>query len=69
MSPKADDVFKGGDFYEIQWKAEPMESEFGAMVTVEFLKYGDKSWEKVEENVPNNGRYLWRGSQSGLGRV
>jgi hypothetical protein len=37
-----------------------MESEFGAMVTVEFLKDGGKSWEKVEENVPNNRRYLWR---------
>jgi hypothetical protein len=60
LSPKASDVFKTGDFYEILWKAEPAESEFGAMVTVEFSKDGGKSWEKVEENVPDNGKYLWR---------
>ncbi len=60
LSPKANDIFKAGDFYQILWKAEPMESEFGAMVTVEFSKDGGKSWEKMEENVPNSGRHLWR---------
>jgi hypothetical protein len=60
LSPKASDVFKTGDFYEILWKAEPAESEFGAMVTVEFSKDGGKSWEMVEENVPNNGKYVWK---------
>ena len=60
LSPKANDVFKAGDFYQILWKAEPMESEFGVMVTVEFSKDGGKSWEKVEENVPNNGKYVWK---------
>jgi hypothetical protein len=60
LSPKANDVFKAGDFYQILWKAEPTESEFGAMVTVEFSKDGGKSWEKMEENVPNSGRHLWK---------
>ena len=60
LSPKANDVVKGGDSYEILWKAEPAESEFGAMVTVEFSKDGGKSWEKVDENVPNKGKYLWK---------
>ena len=60
LSPKANDFLKAGDSYQILWKAEPAESEFGAMVTVEFSKDGGKSWEKVEENVPNNGKYLWR---------
>jgi hypothetical protein len=57
LNPKANEVFNGGDFYQILWKAEPMESEFGAMVTVEFSKDGGKSWEKVEENLPNIRRY------------
>ena len=60
LSPKANDVFKAGDFYQILWKAEPMESEFGVMVTVQFSKDGRKSWEKGEENVPNSGNYLWK---------
>ena len=60
LSPKANDVFKAGDFYQILWKAEPMESEFGVMVTVQFSKDGRKSWEKVQENVPNSGNYLWK---------
>jgi hypothetical protein len=60
LSPKANDVFKAGDFYQILWKAEPAESEFGVMVTVEFSKDGGKSWEKVEENVPNSGKYSWK---------
>jgi hypothetical protein len=61
LSPKANDVVKAGESYEVLWKAEPAESEFGTMVTVEFSKDGGKSWEKVEENVPNSGRYIWKG--------
>jgi hypothetical protein len=60
LSPKANDVVKAGESYEVLWKAEPAESEFGAMVTVEFSKDGGKSWEKVGENVPNSGRYIWK---------
>jgi hypothetical protein len=60
LSPKANDVLKAGESYEILWKAEPAESEFGAMVTVEFSKDGGKSLEKVEENVPNSGKYIWK---------
>jgi hypothetical protein len=60
LNPKANDVFRTGDFYQILWKVEPAESEFGVMVTVEFSKDGGKSWEKVEENVPNSGKYAWK---------
>jgi hypothetical protein len=60
LSPKANDIFNAGDFYQILWKAEPTESEFGAMVTVEFSKDGGKSWETVEFNIPANGKYLWK---------
>jgi hypothetical protein len=60
LSPKANDVVKAGDSGEILWKADPTESEFGAMVTVELSKDGGKSWEKIEENVANTGRYLWK---------
>jgi hypothetical protein len=60
LSPKANDVVKAGESYEVLWKAEPAESEFGAMVTVEFSRDGGKLWEKVEENVPNSGRYIWK---------
>ena len=59
LSPKANDVVQAGAPYEILWKAEPTESEFGKAVTVEFSKDGGKSWEKVEENVPNTGKYAW----------
>jgi hypothetical protein len=60
LSPKGNDIVKAGDSYEILWKAEPAESEFGAMVTIEFSKDGGKSWEKVDENVPNKGKYMWK---------
>jgi hypothetical protein len=60
LSPKANDVVKAGDSYEILWKAELAESEFGVMVTVEFSKDGGKSWQNVEENVPNSGKYMWK---------
>lgn len=60
LSPKANDVVQAGGSYEILWKAEPSESEFGANVTIEFSKDGGKSWEKVDENVPNTGKYAWK---------
>jgi hypothetical protein len=63
LSPKANDVVPAGATYEIQWKAEVPDSEFGVNVTVEFSKDGGKSWEKVEENVPNTGKYLWKVSK------
>ena len=60
LSPKANDVVPAGGSYEILWKAEPAQSEFGANVTIEFSKDGGKSWEKVDENVPNTGKYVWK---------
>jgi hypothetical protein len=60
LSPRANDVVKAEDSYEVLWKAEPAESEFGAMVTVEFSKDGGKSWQNVGENVPNSGKYRWK---------
>lgn len=60
LSPKANDVVQAGGSYEIQWKAEPAQSEFGANVTIEFSKDGGKSWEKADENVPNTGKYVWK---------
>jgi hypothetical protein len=59
LSPKANDMVKAGEAYEILWKAEPKESEFGTAVTVEFSKDGGKSWEKAGENIPNSGKYVW----------
>jgi len=43
LNPKAKDIVKAGEPYEIFWKAEPAESEFGVMVTVEFSKNEGKS--------------------------
>lgn len=60
LSPKANDVVQAGAPYEIQWKAEIPNSEFGVNVTVEFSKDGGKSWEQVEVNVPNTGTYVWK---------
>jgi hypothetical protein len=60
LSPKANDVVQAGSSYEILWKAEPAQSEFGVNVTVEFSKDGGKSWEMVDENVPNTGKYVWK---------
>ena len=59
LRPKANDVVKAGDSYEVRWKAEPVESEFGVMVTIEFSRDGGESWEKVQENVQNSGKYVW----------
>jgi len=60
LSPKANDVVQAGAPYEVQWKAEVPDSEFGVNVTVEFSKDGGKSWEQVELNVPNTGKYVWK---------
>jgi len=60
LSPKANDVVKAEDSYEVLWKAGPEGSEVGAMVTVEFSKDRGTSWEKVGENVPNSGKYMWK---------
>jgi len=60
LSPKANDVVQAGAPLEILWKAEPAQSEFGVNVTVEFSKDGGKSWEQVEVNVPNTGKYVWK---------
>ena len=59
LSPKANDLIQGGASYEVQWKAEDSDPEFGAVVTVEFSKNEGKSWEQIEENVPKVGKYLW----------
>lgn len=59
LSPKANDVMQAGTACEILWNAEPTESEFGTKVTIELSKDGGKSWEKVEENVANTGKYAW----------
>ena len=60
LSPKANDVVQAGASYEIQWKAEVADPEFGAVVTIEFSKDGGKSWEMVEENVSPAGKFLWK---------
>jgi len=60
LSPKANDLIQGGTSYGVQWKTEVSDSEFGAVVTIEFSKNGGKSWEQIEENVPKAGKYLWK---------
>ena len=60
LSPKANDIVQTGAPYEIQWKIEVAESDFGTALTVEFSKDGGRSWEKVEENVPNTWKYAWK---------
>ncbi len=59
LSPKVNDVVQAGAPFEVQWKAEVPESDFGANVTIQFSKDGGNSWEVVAENVPNNGKYQW----------
>ena len=63
LSAKVNDVVPAGATYEIQWKAEVPDSEFGTNVTIEFSKDGGKSWEKVGENIPNTGKYSWNVSK------
>jgi hypothetical protein len=60
LSPKANDVVQAGGSFEILWKAEPAESEFGTKVTVEFSTDGGESWEQVQVNVDNTGKYVWK---------
>ena len=60
LSPKANDVVKAGEPFEILWGTDQLESEFGTKVTVEFSKDGGKSWETVEFNVPTSGKYVWK---------
>ena len=59
LRPNDEDKVTIGDSFEVLWKTEPAESEFGAMVTIEFSRDGGKSWEKVEENVQDSGKYVW----------
>ena len=59
LSPNAKDKVKVGDSFEVLWKTEVPESEFGPMVTIEFSRDDGKSWEKVQENVQNSGNYIW----------
>jgi hypothetical protein len=59
LRPNEKDKVRVGDSFEVSWKTEPAESEFGAMVTIEFSGDGGKSWEKVEENIQNSGKYVW----------
>ncbi len=60
VSPKANDIVQAGTSYEIQWKAEASDPEFGAVVTIEFSKDDGKSWEMIQDNIPNAGKYLWK---------
>jgi hypothetical protein len=59
LNPNAKDKVKVGDSFEVRWKTEVPESEFGPMVTIEFSRDEGKSWEKVQENVQNSGKYIW----------
>jgi hypothetical protein len=60
LSPKANDVVPRGTSFEIGWKIEVSDAEFGAAVTIEFSKDAGKSWKQVEENVPQAGPYVWK---------
>ena len=59
LSPNAKDKVKVGDSFEVRWKTQVPESEFGPMVTIEFSRDEGKTWEKVQENVQNTGKYTW----------
>ena len=59
LNPNAKDKVRVGDSFEVRWKTEIPESEFGPMVTIEFSRNEGKSWEKVQENVQNSGKYIW----------
>src|SRR3972149_6726864 len=60
LSPKANDVVQRGTSFEIQWKTEGSDPDFGVVVTIEFSKDAGKSWKQVEENVPKAGPYVWK---------
>ena len=59
LNPNAKDEVKVGHSFEVRWKTQVPESEFGPMVTIEFSRDEGKSWEKVQENVQNSGNYIW----------
>ena len=59
LNPNAKDKVRVGDSFEVRWKTEVPESEFGPTVTIEFSRNEGKSWEKVQENVQNSGKYIW----------
>jgi len=59
LSPRANDVVQAGAPFEVQWKAELPQSEFGVNVTIQFSKDGGSTWDIVAENVPNTGKYQW----------
>jgi hypothetical protein len=60
LMPKADEVVKAGEPYEVLWTTGPEDSEFGVDVTIEFSKNGGQSWERVEQNAPNSWKYVWK---------
>jgi len=59
LSPKGNDVLQAGGTFEIQWKTDLPQSEFGVNVAIQFSKDGGNTWEVVAENVPNTGKYQW----------
>ena len=59
LSPKANDALQAGGTFEIQWKTDLPQSEFGANVTIQFSKDGGNTWDVAAENVPNTGKYQW----------
>ncbi len=59
LSPKANDVLQAGGTFEVQWKTDLPQSEFGANVAIQLSKDGGNTWETVAENVPNTGKYQW----------
>jgi hypothetical protein len=59
LSPKASDVVQAEAPFEVQWKAEVPQSEFGVNVTIQFSKDGGNTWDVLAENVPNTGKYQW----------
>jgi len=60
LAPNANDAVQAGTPYEIQWKVDSSDPEFGDVVAVELSKNGGKSWEEVEVNIPRAGKYLWK---------
>jgi len=60
LSPKANDVVKAEDSYEVLWKSEPAESEFGGMVTVEFSKDGGSRGRTLGKMCPILGSIFGR---------
>jgi hypothetical protein len=59
LSPKANDALQAGGTFEIQWKTDLPQSEFGVNVAIQFSKDGGNTWDVVAENVPNTGKCQW----------